>query len=62
MPGMTWLVRGRPIDSMEYWYGLYCQTPLCHRSSGSWVDWLDKQVKVGTVKVFSTNEELEFLT
>ena len=50
---------GGPFDSLEYWD---CFHPKV-RSSFQQImgQWLDKQVKTGTVKVLSTNEELESL-
>ena len=44
---------------MEYWYNLFAR--LYFVISEDKGEWVDKQVKVGTVKVLSTNEELESL-
>ena len=57
--GMTWL---KVVDPLIRWSTGQIYIPdsisLVQRIMGQW---LDKQVKVGTVKVLSTNEELESL-
>ena len=56
--GMTWLVE--PDTLIRWTSTVYLPDSITsfQRIMG---DWLDKQVKVGTVKVLSTNEELESL-
>ena len=57
--GMTWLVM---VDPLIRWSIGTIYLPdfvlLFQRIMG---EWLDRQVKVGTAKVLSTNKELEFL-
>ena len=57
--GMTWL---KEADPLIRWSTGYMYIPDSVSSFQKIMgQWLDKQVKVGTVKVLSTNEELESL-
>ena len=57
--GMTWL---KVADPLICWSTRHVYIPDSISSFQRIVgQWLDKQVKVGTVKVLSTNEQLESL-
>ena len=57
--GMTWLVEADPL--IRWSTGTVYLPDSITSFQRIMGDWLDKQVKVGTVKVLSTNEELESL-
>ena len=57
--GMTWLVEADPL--IRWSTGTVYLPDSITSFQRIMDDWLDKQVKVGTVKVLSTNEELESL-
>ena len=57
--GMTWLVEADPL--IRWSTGIVYLPDFVSSFQSIMGEWLNRQVKVGTVKVLSTNEELESL-
>ena len=57
--GMTWLQEADPL--IRWSIGIIYIPDSIHQFQKIMGKWLDKQIKIGTVRVLSTNEELESL-